>query len=215
MRWQFGILILIISAALSSCSLQFITASTYNHFEAEGPYDVIIVPGLPYDSGRPSELFKARMYWAKQLYDKGIARNIIFSGAAVRTPYVESKVMKLYAIAMGIPASHTFIEIRATHSNENVFYGYRMAKQLGFKTVALATDPYQSFIYSMFSKVYAQDLGRLPASMDSLKLYAERCANIKIDASDAFIKNFIPMEKSKTSLKTSFGKLPDFVEQVQ
>jgi hypothetical protein len=201
---------------LASCSLPFITTKTFNRYIQQGPYDVIIVPGLPYDSGRPSELFKARMYWAKQLYDRGIAKNIIFSGAAVHTPYVESKVMKLYAIAMGIPAAHTFVEIRATHSNENVFYGYRMAHQLGFKKIALATDPFQSFMYSMFSKVYATDLGRLPASMDSIAAYAERCSNIQIDASGAYLKDFTPIERAKTnSLRASFGRLPNFEEEVQ
>lgn len=216
MRWPFLILVAVVVLIFSSCSLGFVTSSTYNRYVNQGPYDVIIVPGIPYDTGRPSDLFRARMYWAKQLYDKGIAKNIIFSGAAVHTPYIESKVMKLYADAMGIPPAHTFVEVRATHSNENVFYGYRMARQMGFKKIALATDPYQSFMYGMFSKVYATDLGRLPASMDSIKAYAIRCAEIKIDPSQAFIKDFKPVERARgNSLKASFGRLPGFEEEVQ
>lgn len=213
---QFSVLVFLVALLTSSCGLRSITSATYNRYIQQGPYDVIIVPGIPYDTGRPSDLFRARMYWAKQLFDKGIARNIIFSGAAVRTPYIESKVMKLYADAMGIPPEHTFVEVRATHSNENVFYGYRMARQMGFKKIALATDPYQSFMYGVFSKVYATDLGRLPASMDSIKAYALRCSNIKIDSSKAFIKDFKPVEKKgMNTLKASFGRVDGFEEQIQ
>lgn len=217
MRWQGFIAVLMVSVVFGSCSFRDITSDTYNRYAEEGPYDVIIVPGIPYDSGHPSMLFKARMFWAKQLYDRGLARNIIFSGAAVHTPYIESKVMKLYANAMGIPSANTFIEIRATHSNENVFYGYKMARQLGFKKIALATDPFQSFCYGLFSKVYAADLGRLPASIDSLAAYSDRFADIKIDPSSAYIMNFVPVEKNRSSannLKDSFGKLTR-VEDVQ
>jgi|ERR1043165_156504 uncharacterized SAM-binding protein YcdF (DUF218 family) len=210
MRWRLYILIVLAVVGLSSCSFSYLTTKTYQQYAADGPYDAIIVPGVPYDSAQPNSLFKARMVWAKELYDRGIARNIIFSGAAVHTPYVESKVMKLYANAMGIPASHTFIEIRATRSNENVFYGYRIAKQLGFKKIALATDPFQSFCYGLFSRVYATDLARLPASMDSLLSYAQRFENIEINPASAYVADFVPVEKPWNPgnyLRYSFGRL--------
>jgi hypothetical protein len=207
MRWIIFICVLSMSISFSSCDLLYITSKTYDRYVHEAPYDVIIVPGVPYDSGGASGLFKARMYWAKQLYDQGTARNIIFSGGAVRTPYIESIAMKLYANALGIPPYRTFVEIRATHSNENIFYGLRMARQLGFKKVALATDPIQSFLYRLFSKVYPTELGYLPLSMDSMQKYATEKPDICIDEQNAFVADFNPPAHIQT-IRKSFGRMP-------
>ena len=70
-----------------------------------------------------------------------MTKNIIFSGGAVYTKYTESAIMKLFAIEMGIPEENIFIEERAEHSTENVFYSYYIAKDLNFKKLAVASDP--------------------------------------------------------------------------
>src|SRR4051812_23617994 len=71
--------------------------------EQEDPFDVIIVPGVPYENKSLEIILKERMLWAKYLYDKGIAKNIIFSGGSVYTPYVEGVIMRIYADSLGIP----------------------------------------------------------------------------------------------------------------
>lgn len=93
---------------------------------------------------------KGRVYWAKYLYDKGITRNILFSGSSVYSPYYEGKIMALYAAALGIPKEHIFTETRAEHSTENAYYGYKRALQLGFTHIALASDPFQSKLLKGF-----------------------------------------------------------------
>ena len=55
----------------------------------------------------------------------GMAKNVMFSGSAVYTPYYESKIMALYAEAIGIPKERIYIETEAEHSTENIFYSYR------------------------------------------------------------------------------------------
>ena len=86
----------------SSCSiLKQNAVATYNKSIKNAPFDVVIVPGLPYDTASINPLLKARMLWAKELYDKGITRHIIFSGSAVQSPYVEAVIMKIMAEAMG------------------------------------------------------------------------------------------------------------------
>src|SRR3990167_5391014 len=74
------------------------------------PYDVIIVPGVPYDGKDWSIQMKGRVIWAAYVIDKGIARNVIFSGSAVYSPYVEAKVMALYAEQLGVPKEKIFTE---------------------------------------------------------------------------------------------------------
>ena len=84
-----------------------------------------------------------RVLWSKFLIDKGYANNVIYSGSAVYSPFVESKIMALYGKELGIPEQNIFTEEKAEHSTENLFYSYEIAKQMGFIKIALATDPFQ------------------------------------------------------------------------
>lgn len=134
----------------------------------DAPYDVIIVPGVPFQDSAMSRILKARIIWAKQLYDKGVAKNIIFSGGAVYTPYYEGYIMKTYADSMGIPANHTFAEVAAEHSTENVWNSMRMARRMGFTKIALATDPFQTKMISGFLRRHAKGMALIPINFKTL-----------------------------------------------
>lgn len=116
------------------------------------PYDVIIVPGVPFDGNNWSVAMKGRVIWADYLFKQGITKNIIFSGGAVYSPYVEAKIMALYAEALGTPKEHIYIEDKAEHSTENIYNSYLLAKKLGFKKIAVASDPFQSNLLMRFTK---------------------------------------------------------------
>jgi uncharacterized SAM-binding protein YcdF (DUF218 family) len=153
------------------------------------PYDVVIVPGVPYNAIRVNQIYKARMLWAKWLYDRKIAKNIIFSGAAVHSPYVEAETMKIMADSMGIPAEHTFAEKRAEHSTENVDYSIQLARSLGFKKIAVATDPFQSHFIRRFIEKCRINVALVPFPLQMMPIYYKK--NVpKINAGSAFKKNF-------------------------
>ena len=117
---------------LSGCSSLFhSTKRTLQKSLEEEPYDVIIVPGYPYTETDSTwnNVHKIRVEWANYLYQKGYTKNIIFSGGAVYSPYVESRIMKLYAEQLEIPSENIFTEESAEHSTENVYYSYRLAKK--------------------------------------------------------------------------------------
>jgi len=124
----------------------------YKRALKNGPYDVIIVPGVPFDGNRWSTAMKGRVIWADYLIKQGIAKNVIFSGGAVYSPYVEAKVMALYAEALGTPKDHIFIEDKAEHSTENIYNSYQLARKLGFQKIAVASDPFQSNLLMGFTK---------------------------------------------------------------
>ena len=113
-------------------------------------YDAIIVPGVPYQQPSLTIVLKSRMLWAKYLFEKKIAKNIIFSGSSVYTPYLEGKIMRIYADSLGISSENTFSETEAEHSTENVIYSLKIAKKMGFKKIAVATDPYQAIMLKSF-----------------------------------------------------------------
>ncbi len=74
--------------------------------KAQQTFDVVIVPGIPFRNGRWNDTMKGRVLWSYALYKSGIAKNIIYSGGAVYTPYYEARIMGLYALQLGIPATH-------------------------------------------------------------------------------------------------------------
>lgn len=167
------------------------TLSKINTDTAFTPYDAIIVPGVPYTEEGWSNLMKARVYWSYYLVRQGLARNIIYSGSAVYTPYVEAQIMAEYAKALGLPGEIIHVETEAEHSTENLYYGYRLSKKLGFAAVALATDPFQTAMLRSFSRKKNIPVGFLP--MDFKVIDSIALADPEIDPTAAKVPDFVPL----------------------
>jgi hypothetical protein len=136
----------------SSCSLlKHSPGKSYNK-ALDVPYDAVIIPGFPHDGKKWNDVIKFRLLWAVHLYENQLAKNFIFSGGSVHTPYNEGMIMALYAAKMGIPKENIFIEPRARHSSENVYYSLQVAEELNFKRVAVATDPVQGFLLTNYTE---------------------------------------------------------------
>lgn len=171
----------------------------------KGPYDAIIVPGVPYADADWSKILMARIYWSYYLYSNGYTKNIIYSGSAVYTPYVESEIMAMYGAKMGIPEEHIFTESRAEHSVENVYYSYQLAKEKGFHKVALATDPFQSKWMEGPSKRMKVDIDFIPFSAELIDTLQVK--DYKINADKAYIKNFVALDQRKNFFQRLRGTL--------
>jgi uncharacterized SAM-binding protein YcdF (DUF218 family) len=154
-------------------------------------FDVIIVPGVPFQEPSMKIILKARILWAKYLFDSGITENIIFSGSSVYTPYVEGKVMRIYADSLGIPSKYTFSETRAQHSTENIYYSVLLAKQFGFKNIAVATDQYQAVILNRYIKKNCPEVTIVPIDYNKIDLLMAPWP--AIDASSAYVNNFVSL----------------------
>jgi len=168
-------------------------------------YDVIIVPGVPFNDPNMSKILIGRIYWSYYLYSKGIAKNIIYSGSAVYTPYIEAKIMSLYAIGFGVPADRIFIETNAEHSVENVYYSFKIAEKMGFNKIALATDPVQSRFMKRPSKRMKVDIDFIPFSFDFLD--SVNIPDIQIMAEEAFVKDFVSIEERESFFKRFRGTI--------
>lgn len=193
-RLLFYLLVGVVVMVSSSCSLlSYISEEQLSHGIKKGPYDAIIVPGNPFDSAQASSIFRARIHWAKKLYDDGIARNIIFSGAAVHSPYKEGLAMKIIADSLGIPSNHTFVETRAEHSTQNVDYGLLLADSLGFKKVAIATDPFQAVYVRHYLKQKDMDIPVLPFEPEGMITLNQPLP--PVNCQSAYVHNFIPLRE--------------------
>lgn len=189
-KFKYSFLFLLIPVLISGCAFfRPSPGKLYRKALQNKPYDVIIVPGVPFNGTEWSRAMKGRVIWASHLVKKGIAEHIIFSGGAVYTPYVEAKIMALYAEALGIPKDKIFIEAKAEHSTENVYNSYCMAKQLGFKKIAVASDPFQSSLLMGFTKRrFKNPIDHIPFIVDTLAQIDDVFPKINPDS--ALVQNF-------------------------
>jgi len=171
-------------------------------------YDLIIVPGIPLQDDKLSRVLKARLYWSKYLYERGIAKNVMYSGSAVYSPYLESEIMAMYGEAIGIPKENIYTESKAEHSTENIYYSYKKAKQLGFKKIALATDPFQSKLLRRFMKnKVSKNLASIPIVFDTIKAMEPKMIDPILDTQRALVKNFVALPERESWWKRFRGTL--------
>lgn len=206
--------------AFLSCAITFLCSydqpkknKTQKKHKDNDVYDVIIVPGVPYQDASMKLVLKSRILWAKYLYDHKAAKNIIFSGSSVYSPYIEGVIMKIYADSLHIPSAHTFSETQAEHSTENIYYSVEMARKLGFKKIAVATDQYQMVILNYYIKKNYPDIKIIPIDYEKIDLINSQWP--EIDETPAFVENFISLVKRENRSQRFKGTLGKNVSYVQ
>lgn len=195
-------ILLFLLGLLPGCSYTSKTATKMLVRSSHQQYDLVVVPGVPIENGKWSMVMKIRVFWAKYLYDRGIAKNIMFSGSAVYSPWIEAEAMALYAKALGIPAENIYTETRAEHSTENIYYSYYKARQLGFKTIALASDPFQTKLLRRFSrKKVSPEVALLPMVFDTLRSMQPPMYDPEVDLSSAYVDGFVALPERESFRK--------------
>jgi uncharacterized SAM-binding protein YcdF (DUF218 family) len=205
---KYFIYFFLFSFCITSCAFSKKKSQAYFDLaKANGPYDAIIIPGVPHDGISWSPTMNIRVSWADFLYRNGMTKNIVYSGGAVYTKYSEAKIMAEYGKGLGIPASNIFLDTNAEHSTENVYYSYLVAKKQGFKKIALATDPFQAkSLKGMISKL-SLPIDIIPILFDTLRTIDKPepiiSANLAIE--DPFI-SITERESFFTRIKGTMGK---------
>jgi uncharacterized SAM-binding protein YcdF (DUF218 family) len=203
--------LLLLGGIFTHCTFSHYAKKSYQQASGEKPYDVVIVPGVPYEGDRTTGVMKMRLYWAKLLYDSGFTRNIIFSGSSVYSPYVEGIVMKIMADSLGIPPEHTFSETCAEHSTENVYYSWKMAREMGYTKIALATDPFQAGILRSFIRRYCPGMKSIPIIFDTMNIDEKTLPVINADR--ARVDNFISITERESFWERFKGTMGKKVKQ--
>jgi hypothetical protein len=198
-------LFLLMGLILTHCTFSHYAKKSYEHAKKERPYDVVIVPGVPYEGEKTTSVMKMRLFWAKHLYDSGFTNNIIFSGSAVYSPYVEGIVMKIMSDSLGIPSNRSFSETKAEHSTENVYYSWKMAKAMGYTKIALASDPFQAGMLRSFIRRYCPGMRSIPIIFDTMNIDEKTLP--PINAAAAYIENFVPITKRESFWQRMRGTL--------
>jgi len=190
---------------LSSCGMSQRSVKDQYNSAATNRYDAIIVPGVPFNGEKWQMTMQIRVHWSNFLYKKGITKNIIYSGGSVYSEYNEAKIMALYGEALGIPKNYIYVDTLAEHSTENVYYSYQVAKKLGFKRIALATDPFQSGSLRSFIKKHELPIDLIPIVFDTIGKIDKY--EPEIDPSSAKETNFVSIKKRESFFKRFSGTL--------
>jgi hypothetical protein len=177
-------------------------------------YDVAIVPGYPFGGEHWNDVIKYRLLWAKHLYEKKLVKNFVFSGSAVNTKYNEGFIMAMYAYKMGIAKENIFIEPYAEHSSENIYYSLKICKEQGFRKIAVATDPIQSFLLTNYvdriKNIQVDYLILQPRFIREHKFYDEPSINSTLAIEEGFVplkerKNYWQRKKASLGLSIDYG----------
>jgi hypothetical protein len=187
-----------ILAVLNSCAYSSKASRQLLEESLDKKYDMIVVPGVPFEDGKWSATMKDRVFWSKYLYDKGIARNVMYSGSAVYSPYREAEIMALYGEKLGIPGENIYTEIKAKHSTENIYYSYKKSEKLGFSKIALASDPFQTKMLRRFTrKIVSKDVAFIPIVYDTIRRMEANIPDPVIDYKRAHVDSFRSIVKKE------------------
>ena len=104
-------------------------------------FDAIIVLGTPADSdGNPTPELLDRVSEGVREYERGVAPQLIVTGAAAHNSFVEADVMARVARSQGVPASVIVEEPRALDTIQNACYSVRLMEMHGWHSAEVVSS---------------------------------------------------------------------------
>jgi len=106
------------------------------------PADAIIVLGAAAYDTRPSPVFQERIRHGLDLYQRGYAPVLLFTGGYGNgARYAESQVARRYALRQGVPESAILIESTSRNTRENLQQARKLMQQHDLHRVIVVSDP--------------------------------------------------------------------------
>jgi len=138
-------------------------------------FDVIIVLGSPAeDNCEPGFIMKDRLDKGIELFKKGIAKKIMFTGSSVRNNCTEADVMADYAISKGVSKINILTETKAKNTFQNAYYSVNQMEGLHYTSAAIVTsEPHIKRACAVFAKfdiLYAMFPSNNPVDITKFQL---------------------------------------------
>ena len=107
------------------------------------PADAIIVLGAAAYDAKPSPVFEERIRHGIDLYKRGLAPKIIFTGGygGAGARFSESQVARRYALRNGVPDKAILIESVSRNTHDNLRQASRLMQQHDLHRVVIVSDP--------------------------------------------------------------------------
>ncbi|KAF1723514.1 YdcF family protein [Pseudoxanthomonas japonensis] len=107
------------------------------------PADAIIVLGAAAYDAKPSPVFEERIRHGIDLYKRGLAPTLIFTGGYGGTGarFSESQVARRYALRQGVPDKAILIESLSRNTHDNLRQARVLMQQHKLHSVIIVSDP--------------------------------------------------------------------------
>ena len=107
------------------------------------PADAIIVLGAAAYDAKPSPVFEERIRHGIDLYKRGLAPKLIFTGGYGGTGarFSESQVARRYALRQGVPDKAILIESLSRNTHDNLRQASLLMQQHQLHDVIVVSDP--------------------------------------------------------------------------
>lgn len=106
------------------------------------PADAIIVLGAAAYDAKPSPVFEERIRHGLDLYQRGYAPTLIFTGGFGNgARFAESQVARRYALRHDVPADAILIETVSRTTRQNLIEARRLMREHGLHRAIVVSDP--------------------------------------------------------------------------
>lgn len=137
--------------------------------------DAIIVLGAAQYNGRPSPVLQARLDHALDLYRRGLATHIIFTGGTGAGDTVsEAEVSRRYALERGVPATAIMVERDGVTSAQSVRAAAALMRSAGLRSALLVSDSYHMMRLELLARRSHIEPFRAPAANAPIDLSSRR-----------------------------------------
>lgn len=168
LAWQTGMkrwhLVTLVSfpCALWLLAAAFLDVAGHQQLKG-GTWDAVVVAGCRVDpGGTPSLALQGRTALAVELWGKGLAPVVLFTGGVGDYPPAEAVAAAAYAETLGLPRDAILTETRSTSTEQNAQFA---AELLGSGRILVVTDSYHVWrAERVFSRHFesATGVGRTP-----------------------------------------------------
>lgn len=126
------------------CWCAFVTARIvyFGSHDFAKKSDVIIVLGAALRNGKPTPAFLGRIRHGVELWKRGLAPKIIFTGGLAHDGQeAESVVGRRIAEGDGVPSDAILMETASTNTWENFIQSRRVMREHGMREAIIVSDP--------------------------------------------------------------------------
>ena len=151
-RWRrvVSLLVLLLLAGWVTTMVEIV--ATGRRDEAR-PASAIVVLGAAQYVGRPSPVLRARLDHAIELWQKGLAPRVIFTGGRGEGDTTsEAAVSRRYALRRGVPDSAIVLEPRGRTTRESLRGVAAIMKDAPRRDVILVSDPFHMLRLSILAR---------------------------------------------------------------
>ncbi|NTX03090.1 YdcF family protein [Myxococcus sp. CA040A] len=158
--------LLVVSVGVASCGV-FGLAWVVDRFgqrERAEPSDAVVVLGARVLAGGvPSGALRARTEKAVELYRRGVAPRLVFSGGVGVHPPSEARVMLTLATQLGVPEEACVLEESSHSTEDNARLTAKLLRDLGARRVVVVSDPYHLLRARQYFRLNGFEVSTSPA----------------------------------------------------